>query len=237
LQKATTSTPTITSHFPYQSSRPERPGCTSLLATAFENNNNNNNNNKIMHMSMQEDDATSEASRDQRATEAYLNGPYVIRNFTSVEEYGEYIKEEDVVRPMNRRWVPQAGAETSIWRHKSAARCPTYGNCRFCLMAGPVGRRCSECNDPKKGYAIMFNGPPGETKLLDSITLADMFGKLFQRARSDYRSQPHMQKLHSFERHGAHECAEKMYEHIQDPVEKKDLIEVKMVQFKSFLEE
>ena len=32
LQKATTSTPTITSHFPHQSSRPERPGCASLLA-------------------------------------------------------------------------------------------------------------------------------------------------------------------------------------------------------------
>ena len=192
-----------------------------------------------MQMSTQEDDATSEASRDQRAIEACLNGPCVMRNFTSVEECGECIKEEDVVRPMNCRWVPQQGAETSIWRHKSAAGCPACGNCRFCLMAGPVGRRCSECNDPKKGCVTMNDDELGEkTKILDSIALADMFGKGFQRARSDYRSQPHMQKHHSFEtEHGAPACAERMHEHIQDPVEKKDLIEVKMVQFKSFLEQ
>ncbi len=190
-----------------------------------------------MQMSMQEDDATSEASRDQRAIEAHLNGPHVTRNFTSVEEHGEHIKEEDVVRPMNCRWVPQRGAETSIWRHKSAAGCPTCGNCRFCLMAGPVGRRCSECNDPKKGHVTMNDGELGKMKILDSIALADMFGKGFQRARSDYRSQPHMQKHFSFEtQHDAPACAERMCEHIQDPVEKKDLIEVKMVQFKSFLE-
>ena len=33
LQKPTTSTPTITSHFPHQSSRPERPACARLLAS------------------------------------------------------------------------------------------------------------------------------------------------------------------------------------------------------------
>ncbi len=188
-----------------------------------------------MQESMQEDNATSEQSRDRQAIEAFVNGPYVIRNFTSIEEYGEYIKEEDVIRPLNSRWC-NGREEASTWKMKSTARCPTYGTCLYCMMAGHVGQRCQECNDPSAGFVITSSGPNGGEKYLDSINLARLFGiDNYEVARSDRRSKQHMQRQQKFGTASARVCAERMYKHIQDPVEREDLIKIKVDEFESFL--
>jgi hypothetical protein len=167
----------------------------------------------------------------QERDEYMKTRPHVVRNFTTIEEYGEYIKEEDVVRPLNSRWCYQMGEETATWRQKSEARCPTYGSCLYCVKSGPVGKLCNECNIPEAGYAVMMNG----SKHLDSITLARLFGKGHEAARADRVCFQQMQKLHQFYPDCARVCAERMYEDIQDPVEKADMIRVKQIEFQSFL--
>ncbi len=105
------------------------------------------------------------------------------------------------------------------------------------MMAGPVGQRCQECNDPSAGYVITSSGPHGGEKYLDSINLARLFGKEnYEVARSDKRSKPNMQRQQKFGTAYARICTEKMYKHIQDPVEREDLIKIKVDEFESFLE-
>ena len=164
--------------------------------------------------------------------------PYVIVGMTNVEEYGEYIHEEDVVRPSNHRWAKQGSDETRKWRLKSEPRTTTYGSCPHCVRSGPVGRFCSQCNIPEAGYVIMINGPPGSTQILDSISLAQLFD-LGQHESASARkvSRPIMQKLHHFNTSCARVAAGRMYQHIQDPVEKENMIRLKMVEFRNFLED
>ena len=162
--------------------------------------------------------------------------PLVVTNYTNEQDYGEYIKEEDVVRPLNSRWCYQAGEETRTWMKKSRARCPTYGTCLYCGRSGPVGQFCMTCKIPEAGYVIMINTRRvGETKIIDSQSLATLFGMGHQIAKANRISTPIMQKLHQFDNGCARVLAERMYKDIQDPFEKADLIKVKMVEFHSLL--
>ena len=161
---------------------------------------------------------------------------FVVKNYTNEEDYGEYIKEEDVVRPLNSRWCYQSGEETGTWKQKSRARCPTYGTCLYCGRSGPVGQFCMTCKIPEAGYVIMINTRRvGETKIIDSQSLATLYGMGHQIAKANRISTPIMQKLHQFDNGCARVLAERMYKDIQDPVEKADLIKVKMVEFHSLL--
>ena len=147
---------------------------------------------------------------------------------------------------MKKMWFDQvitAGLSRGVMKQeiggsKSEPRTTTYGSCSHCVRSGPVGRFCSQCNIPEAGYVIMINGPPESTKILDSISLAQLFD-LGQHESASARkvSTPIMQKLHHFDTSCARVAAGRMYQHIQDPVEKENMIRLKMVEFRNFLED
>ncbi len=56
------------------------------------------------------------------------------------------------------------------------ARCPTYGSCTYCVQSALVGQLCSKCDIPEAGYIIMTDGPYKATKIIDAITLAQLYG-------------------------------------------------------------
>ena len=51
--------------------------------------------------------------------------PMEVANYTPDQE-GQYIKDDDVVRPKNKRYAVKCSTEVSTWHHKSRACCPTY---------------------------------------------------------------------------------------------------------------
>jgi hypothetical protein len=61
---------------------------------------------------------------------------HIVVSYTTDQE-GQDIKDEDGVRSMNHRWCYQGGDETSTWKLKSRAICPTYGSCEDCMKSGP----------------------------------------------------------------------------------------------------
>jgi hypothetical protein len=62
------------------------------------------------------------------------------------DQKGKDIRDEDVVRVSNGKWIAQHSTETGSWKEKSTGRCPTYGTCSFCFKAGPTGKKCV-CTD------------------------------------------------------------------------------------------
>jgi hypothetical protein len=62
------------------------------------------------------------------------------------DQKGKDIRDEDVVRVSNGKWIVQHSTETGSWKEKSTGRCPTYGTCSFCFKAGPTGKKCV-CTD------------------------------------------------------------------------------------------
>ena len=56
---------------------------------------------------------------------------YIVLNYTE-DQTGQDIREENVVRPDNRKWSAVGADEVKEWRWKSSARCPTYGTCSCC---------------------------------------------------------------------------------------------------------
>ena len=52
----------------------------------------------------------------------------------------------------------------------SAARCPTFGNCKNCLRAGPLGKLCLLC--PRNYYCCIYTGTIGlRDNLIDAQRL------------------------------------------------------------------
>jgi hypothetical protein len=69
-----------------------------------------------------------------------MNEPVrIIVGYTD-DQKGKDIRDEDVVRVSNRKWIAQHSTKTGSWKEKSTGRCPTYGTCSFCFKAGPTGK-------------------------------------------------------------------------------------------------
>ena len=120
------------------------------------------------------------------------NEKYVNVNYTDDQE-DQDIKEQDVVRPQNHRWVSLDSKETATWHLKSRAKAPTYGVCASCFNSGPTGKDCNECSirniRDRRGFKVKYvimryqEGYP--TKILDSITFAAMLGRQHETAKAD----------------------------------------------------
>ena len=70
------------------------------------------------------------------------------------DQKGKDIRDEDVVRVSNGKWIAQHSTETGSWKEKSTGRCPTYGTCSFCYKVGPTGKKCDSTNEE---YKILFH--------------------------------------------------------------------------------
>ena len=66
----------------------------------------------------------------------YLPPCRIVVGYTNDQE-GQDIRDEDVVRPANKKWTKQGSTETHDWQMKSSARRPKYGPCDHCYKAGP----------------------------------------------------------------------------------------------------
>ena len=123
---------------------------------------------------------------------------FIVVNYSADQE-GQVIRDEDVVRPLNHRWTicytNDPDAEILSWQKKSYAGCPTYGSCQKCLKSGPVGKVCNECpiKKFKPGYVIMGN--EDGSKILDSITIAQMLGRPHETAMADRVLKPGMDRI------------------------------------------
>jgi hypothetical protein len=121
---------------------------------------------------------------------------YVVKNYSPDQE-GKYIKDEDVKRPHNHRWTKSCSDEAHSWNLWSTACAPTYRTCVECMRAGPLGQVCNECNrHHTAGYMILVS--EDHQKILDSITVAEMFGKGIEVAKADMKNLPNMQRMKHF---------------------------------------
>ena len=79
--------------------------------------------------------------------------------------------------------------EVDDFRVRSHARCPTYGCCRGCWEAGPVGKRCVTCTKLGEyilyGVVYYFTGK-NKRKIVDAEHLIEKFGaRLASLAKAD----------------------------------------------------
>jgi hypothetical protein len=94
------------------------------------------------------------------------------------DQKGKDIRDEDVVRVSNGKWIAQCSTETGTWKEKSTDRCPTYGTCENCFKAGPTGKKCV-CTDGR--YKIVFY----RYHIIDSIKIAKLFEEELEVAKAD----------------------------------------------------
>jgi hypothetical protein len=107
-----------------------------------------------------------------------MNEPVrIIVGYTD-DQKGKDIRDEDVVRVSNGKWIAQHSTETGNWKEKSTGRCPTYGTCDFCFKAGPTGKKCV-CTDGR--YKILFY----RRHIIDSIKIAELFEEELEVAKAD----------------------------------------------------
>jgi hypothetical protein len=147
---------------------------------------------------------------------------YVVKNYSPDQE-GSDIKDEDVVRPRNHRWTLSGSNETHSWNLSSTACGPTYGTCVECTRAGPLAQVCNECNrHHTAGYMILVS-EDGQ-KILDSITIAQMFGKGIEVAKADLKNNPKMQRMKPFTYDYMASRVQARYRNIENPYEMGRLI-------------
>jgi hypothetical protein len=96
----------------------------------------------------------------------------------TLDQQGQNIRDEDVMRPNNHKWARIGLSETHEWKKKSSGRCPTYGTCSLCWKAGPAGKKCT-CTHGH--YLILFYG----LNTLDSIRVANIIGQNLEVALAD----------------------------------------------------
>jgi len=148
----------------------------------------------------------------------------IVTRYTPDQE-GKNIRDEDVVRPSNHRWCYQGGKETATWKSKSVGRCPTYGSCMYCLKSGPLGRFCQDCEDNGLGFQSGYRILRNQEKLLDSITIAEMFNPgHHETAKADRFYNPAIVHYESFKETQMTLAAERKYRHIKDPAAKREQI-------------
>ena len=122
--------------------------------------------------------------------------PMVVCNYTPEQE-GQYIKDDDVVRPKDQRYAVKCSEEVSTWHKKSRACSPTYGNCTHCLDSGPTGNCCYRCSNMKKNYNYEMH--VDGMKIFDAQSLATIFKREHIKARADLRCHQRMQHMKQFD--------------------------------------
>lgn len=107
----------------------------------------------------------------------------IVVGYTEDQE-GQEIRNDDTIRASNGRWYKDD--EIKRFRDRSTGVCPTYGNCVGCFKCGPVGKKCDECIDPQKGYAVIFMiTMSGDKRIIDAEYLARMSRKGQEIAKAD----------------------------------------------------
>ena len=71
--------------------------------------------------------------------------------YVCVRPHQGKIKDEEIVE--SKGWIMTL-KERGEMRLKSNMRMPTYGNCDRCAFSGPVGKRCKNCDEPKRYYKV-----------------------------------------------------------------------------------
>jgi hypothetical protein len=104
---------------------------------------------------------------------------YIIRDYHPFTYMEEYIKDEDVVRPLNHCYTTDRDMEEN-WLKKSMANHQTYGTCARCFLTGPVNIKCRDCGAGFIYEIFKF----GEMEL-DSITLAESLEREIIRQKAD----------------------------------------------------
>jgi hypothetical protein len=148
----------------------------------------------------------------------------------------EDIHEEDVVRPLNHRWTKRPSEEMASWKIKSRASCPTYGSCISCLASGPVGKICKFCplgRDRMNGYVILTR----PRKILDSITVAEIFGRPHETAKMDRMFGHWMECLVLFDNECLEIYSRRLYKHVNVPSFQRFLIQESQRKFMKMLED
>jgi hypothetical protein len=159
--------------------------------------------------------------------------PHIIVSYTTDQE-GQDIRDEDVVRPMHHCWCYRDGNEARTWKLKSWARCPTYGSCQYCLKSGPVGKSWNECQI-REGQPI-YVALKNQDKIVDSITIAEMFNQGHETAKADQYFTLNMDRVETFNNDHLHTNTQQIYQNIQDPVVKANLIRQMDLEFYAMLE-
>ena len=71
----------------------------------------------------------------------YQEGEYIVRYYTE-DQAGMDIRKEDVLQAKNGMYyTPQ---EIEAWKVKNMQM---YGNCERCCRSGPIGTKCSQCEE------------------------------------------------------------------------------------------
>jgi hypothetical protein len=113
-----------------------------------------------------------------------MNPPEIINvNYTPDQE-GKEIRQEDVVRPMNRKIMTMK--DVAKWEEISRSRAPTYGSCEYCFRSGPLGKRCN-CCDNGKYEVILLLVKGGAIAMLDSITVSKIMGQGHKVCLADHK--------------------------------------------------
>jgi hypothetical protein len=131
---------------------------------------------------------------------------YDVVNYTNYQA-GEDIRDEDVVRPCNHRYSINGSVERWTWALKNRSSTLTYGSCTKCFKAGPNGQVCLDHDgDHSHGFMMLaiegneFNsGQWIPTRLIDSLTLAEMFGLGVQVCKGHKLQHPRMQRTKEFD--------------------------------------
>ena len=111
---------------------------------------------------------------------------YIIRDYSFISYPSEYILDEDVVRPWNKRYTTEMDKTTRVghWLHKSVASHQTYGTCDICFESGPVMCPCRHCKTTGREDQVyqVFSFGPVE---LDSTTLAHILERELVKQKGD----------------------------------------------------
>ena len=98
------------------------------------------------------------------------------------DQAGQPIRDEDIIRADNGMFFTQD--EIAHFRDRSRMICPTYGTCTGCWKAGPVGKRCNDCDDDNIGFKVVkLIGGMG--RIADSEFIARFFNKGIEQVLAD----------------------------------------------------
>ncbi len=142
-----------------------------------------------------------------------MNPPEIINvNYTPDQE-GKEIRQEDVVRPMNRKITTMK--EVAKWKEISRSRAPTYGSCEYCFRSGPLGKRCNQCNNGVyEAILLLLEG--GRIATLDSITMSEIMGQGHEVCLADHKMNWHRTPCRHFNSLCAQRVIDQRYNDIKD---------------------
>ena len=113
----------------------------------------------------------------------YREGECIVRNYTEDQARMDIWK-EDMLQAKNGMYYTSQEIET--WKVKNTQDMPTeYGNCGWCYRSGPIGTKCSQCEEKPlmvRGEAMVPVRPSYQLMqvkdmFLDSRLIAEIYRK------------------------------------------------------------